>query len=485
MSETLKKIIPLFKGKKILVIGDLMLDEHIWSKVSRISPEAPVPVAEVNSITHVPGGSGNVALNIATLGGIPYLVSTIGQDSTADKLLRVLKAKKISVKFIIKSKERPTILKSRIIAGSQQVIRVDREDKNEISPKLTKNIENIIKKALSQVDGVIISDYGKGLITETISQTIISLAKKRHIPVAVDPKGEEYKKYARSTVITPNLHEAEVAAKIKAKDKTSLSPIAQVILKKINGSSLLITQGKDGMTLFSQKGKPIYIPAIPREVFDITGAGDTVISTLTLALAAKASLSQAAVLANYAASVVVGKIGTSPILADELIDALEGKSHADKKIKSRKELAQIISNLRSEGYKIVFTNGCFDILHLGHIRYLKEAKKLGDILIVGLNSDKSVKELKGSSRPYVAENERAETLAAVECVDYLTIFSEKRPHDLIKLLRPDFHVKGGDYKIKDLPEAPIVQAYGGKIVIIPKVKDRSTTSLIERIKGAF
>jgi D-beta-D-heptose 7-phosphate kinase/D-beta-D-heptose 1-phosphate adenosyltransferase len=461
--DTLKKIIPKLKGKKILVFGDLMLDEHIWSKVGRISPEAPVPIADVSRIDHVPGGCGNVAANVTALGGVPYLVGIIGRDSSGDKLRKALTRGKIPSQHIIIDSARPTILKSRIIAASQHVVRVDREDRTELPPPLLKKVLNHVKKLIPQVDAVIISDYGKGMVIKETAQAIITLAKKKKKFVAVDPKGTDYSKYRGASIITPNLKES-----IEAGNGLNKFP------------TRLITRGKDGMSLFSKK-EETFIPAIPREVFDITGAGDTVITTLSLAIAAGASFKNAAILANAAASVVVGKIGTAPCHREELEEALEGHEPIARKIKLRKEITPIARNLKNQGAKIIFTNGCFDLLHLGHVRYLREAKKLGDILIIGLNSDDSVKKLKGKDRPYVSEMERAEILASLECVDYVTIFSELRPDNLIKMVNPDVHVKGGDYKVRELPERKLVQSIGGKVIVIPPIEGRSTTNLVEKI----
>lgn len=480
--EKLKKYLPGLAGKKILVIGDLMLDEHIWSKVSRISPEAPVPIADVVRITHVPGGCGNVAANISALGGIPYLIGIIGRDSSGEKLLRALEREKISSNYLIVDEHRPTILKSRIIAASQHVVRVDREDRTLISPRLTQQVIKKVKELIPKVDAVIISDYEKGLITPEVCQTIIKLCHKNQKPVAIDPKGLDYTKYRGATVITPNLREAALASRTVIIDEKSLQRAGKIILKFAQSQYLLITRGKDGMTLFDAHTST-YIPAIPREVFDITGAGDTVIATLVLALAAGANMKEAAILSNFAGSVVVGKIGTATCSREELEEAIEGREPITKKIKLRHEIAAIARNLKIQGAKIVFTNGCFDILHLGHVRYLREAKKLGDILIVGLNSDNSVTALKGPGRPYVSELERAEILASLECVDYVTIFDELRPDNLIKAIKPDFHVKGGDYKISELPERKTVEAMGGKVIVIPPIEGRSTTGIVNKILG--
>lgn len=480
--DNLKQIIPKLKGKKVLVFGDLMLDEHIWSKVSRISPEAPVPIADVSHINHVPGGCGNVAANVAALGGIPLLVGVIGKDSSGDKLRKALSRAKISARQVIVDKERPTILKSRIIAGSQHVIRVDREDRTVLSDNLVKIISARLKKLIPKVDAIIISDYGKGMVTQKTTQLVVNLANKKKVPIAVDPKGVDYTKYRGATIITPNLRETAIASRRIIINERSLVRAGKALRKLAGTEYLLVTRGRDGMSLFSEDAVT-YVPAIPREVFDITGAGDTVIATLSLALAAGANPLAASILANHAASVVVGKIGTAPCFREELEEAIEGHEPITKKIKLRDEIKAIAKNLKNEGAKIVFTNGCFDLLHLGHVRYLREAKKLGDILIVGLNSDDSVRKLKGKDRPYISEMERAEILASLECVDLVTIFPEQTPDNLIKIVQPDFHVKGGDYKINQLPEKKLVDDLGGKVIVIPPIKGRSTTNIVERIRA--
>lgn len=482
MMENLKKLIPQLEGKKVLVFGDLMLDEHIWSRISRISPEAPVPIADVTQITHVPGGCGNVAANISALGGNPILVSVIGRDSSGDKLKKALAQSKISARHVIIDPKRPTILKSRIIASSQHVVRVDREDRTLLSPQIGHEILNRLKRLIPKVDAIVISDYGKGCVTLETAQSIITLAKKHQKPVAVDPKGVDYLKYSGATVLTPNLREAAIAARRVVIDERSLIKVGKILLKLARAEYVLITRGRDGMSLFSPR-EIIYLPAIPREVFDITGAGDTVIATLILTLAAKGNIKNAAILSNYAASVVIGKVGTAPCFRDELEEAIEGHEPITKKIKLRKEIASIIQIQKKQGAKIVFTNGCFDLLHLGHVRYLREAKKLGDLLIVGLNSDSSVRALKGRDRPYISEMERAEIIASLGCVDYVIIFPELRPDNLIKIIQPDFHVKGGDYKTNQLPERKLVQSLGGKVIVIPPIKGRSTTSIVDKILG--
>ncbi|MDD4178636.1 MAG: D-glycero-beta-D-manno-heptose-7-phosphate kinase [Candidatus Margulisbacteria bacterium] len=480
--ENTKKYLPAFHGKKILVFGDLMLDEHVWSRVNRISPEAPVPIADVVKITHVPGGCGNVAANIAALGGTPILIGLIGNDSTGEKLLTALEKRNIPINYLIKDPNRPTILKSRIIAASQHLIRVDREDRTVIPTQLGRKILARVKEMINKVDAVIISDYEKGLVAGELCQQIIKLARKYKKPVAVDPKGTDYSKYRGATIITPNLKEAALASRTPITEEKSLEKAGKTLLGSIKPQYVLITRGRDGMTLFDKKGST-HIPAVAREVFDITGAGDAVIATLSLALSAGAKMREAAIVANYAGSIVVGKIGTATCTLEELEVSIEGREPIAKKIKLRNEIAAIARNLKNEGARIVFTNGCFDLLHLGHVRYLREAKKLGDVLIIGLNTDRSVTSLKGPTRPYVSEMERAEILASMECVDYVTLFDELRPDELIKLIRPDVHVKGGDYKVTELPERKLVESLGGKVIVIPPIKGRSTTNIVDKILG--
>jgi len=479
----LKKLIPFFEGRKIMVIGDLMLDEHIWSSVSRISPEAPVVVADVSKITHVPGGCGNVAANIVALSGIPCLIGLIGRDSSGDKLQRALRNYGISTDKIIITGERPTILKSRVIAGSQHVVRVDREERSILPEKLADKVLAAAKKMINKIDAIIISDYGKGIVSHKSCREIIAFARHEGKPVLVDPKGDDYTKYKGATVLTPNLSETELAVGFKIKNEETLIKAAKDIISQTHCDHLIVTRGREGMSVFSKNEKVLHIPAVPREVFDITGAGDTVIATLSLALASKATITEAAMLGNFAASVKVTKIATQPVYREELEEALEEREPSTRKIKSRKDLGFIVNRLKSEHAKIIFTNGCFDILHLGHVRYLKEAKKLGDILIVGVNSDSSVRKLKGNDRPYISELERAEILASLECVDYVSIFPETRPDNLIKIVKPDIHVKGGDYSLAELPERHLVERLGGRVVVIPPIKGRSTTNIIEKILG--
>jgi D-beta-D-heptose 7-phosphate kinase/D-beta-D-heptose 1-phosphate adenosyltransferase len=362
------------------------------------------------------------------------------------------------------------------------MVRVDREDRTLVSPLLAKRVISRLKELVPRADTVIISDYEKGAVTPALCQFLIKLARRYRKPVAIDPKGLDYSKYRGATILTPNQKETALAARQVVSDEPSLVKAGQSLVRSVKSRYLLVTRGKDGMSLFDGR-EVTHVRAIPREVFDVTGAGDSVIATLSLALAAGAPVKQACVIANHAGSIVIGKIGTAPCHFAELEAALEGREPVARKIKLRQEIAAISRNLRAEGDRIVFTNGCFDILHLGHVRYLREAKKLGDVLIIGVNTDASVTALKGPERPYVSEMERAEILASLECVDFVVLFSELRPDNLIKAVRPHVHVKGGDYQAGALPEKKLVESLGGKVVVIPPIKGRSTTNIVAKILG--
>lgn len=487
MSEELLNILPKLANGKILVIGDLILDEYIWGRVTRISPEAPVPIADVVSTMCVPGGAGNVACNIKALGGEVYLVGVIGKDKAGKELLEKLKKMGIGAQGIIVDGNRPTTLKSRIIAHHQHVVRVDRETKAPIDKNLCEKISRLSEKVMDKVDAVLISDYAKGLMIPELTSRIIALAKKYRKIVSVDPKGSNYSKYRKATIITPNRKEAEIATGIPINNEDNLLRAGYKLLQETEARYILITRGEKGMSLFQKDCSPIHIPSVVSEVYDITGAGDTVVAALTLALACGVRIEKAIEIANWAAGVVVRKVGTATVTSEELEEFIRFYRipRTDQKIKSIDQIKKLVNKLRKEGKKIVFTNGCFDLLHVGHIKYLQQAKSLGDTLIVGVNKDNSVKKIKGSKRPLIPEKERAQLVAAIEGVDYVVLFSEATPEKIISIIKPDIHVKGGDYKTKNLPEKKIVESYGGKVIVVNKIKEKSTTSLINLILKRF
>lgn len=480
-------ILKQLEGRSVLVVGDVMLDEHVWSKVSRISPEAPIPVAEVVSSTYVPGGAANAASNIKSMGGEPYLVGIIGKDSSGKTLVNELMARGINVEGLIPDRSRPTTLKTRIIAHDQQLVRVDREIRKPIEGKTLEKVMQAMQEGLKETKVAVISDYAKGVITPELCRELISTARDTGKIVIVDPKGTDYSKYKGATIISPNQSEAELATRLKITNEQSLLEAGKRLLEDVSTGWVIITRGRGGMSLFGKDGEVTHIPALETEVYDIAGAGDTAVGTLALALAAGVEVKKAAMLANWAAGLVVKKVGIATVTREELEQALNdsGNNDAKRKIKSLDELKRIREQLKEKGMKVVSTNGCFDILHLGHVRYLEEAKHFGDVLIVMINSDESMKRIKGDKRPLVPQEERAEIVAALECVDYVTIFSESTPEVAIKILKPDVHVKGGDYQPEDLPETKVAKSYGGKVVVVDEVKGKSTTNIIDLILGRF
>lgn len=487
MNEELIKALPRLVDRDVLVVGDLMLDEYIWSTVSHISPEAPVPVAEVTSTAYVPGGAGNVARNIKALGGKVHLIGVVGKDSSGERLLRELKQLQIGTEGILIDKSRPTTLKSRIIAHHQHVLRVDRETKKAVDRSICGKILELSKRAMDKVGAVLISDYNKGLMTVELTNKIVALAREYGKIVSVDPKGNDYLKYKGATIIVPNRKEAELSTGIVIDNKNSLLKAGYKLLQETEADYILITRGDEGMSLFKKNHLPIHIPSVVSEVYDITGAGDTVIATLTLALAGGVSSEKAIKIASWAAGVVVKKVGTAIVTIEELEEFIRfyGTGDAKRKIRSVEELEKLVKRSKKESKKIIFTNGCFDLLHLGHVKYLQEAKNLGDVLIVGVNTDSSAKKIKGDKRPLVSEEERIQLVAAMESVDYVVLFSETTPERIISLIRPDIHVKGGDYKVEGLPERKIVEKYGGKTVVVNKIEGKSTSSLINLILRRF
>ncbi len=484
-SPSLSLWLSQLRGKKVLVIGDVMLDEYIWTKVERISPEAPVPVAKVEKTTYFPGGAANVAANISALGGIPFLVGIIGADQKGKKLVSLLRQMKIDSRYITIDGNRITTQKTRIIAHNQQVVRIDNEDIKLVTGKVLAECVRSLKILINNVNSIVISDYKKGLINNELCSILFSLSHKLKIPVIVDPKGTDYTIYRNPYIITPNLLEAEKATGIKIDDYETLKKSADKIRNITNADWVIITMGKEGMAIIDKNGRMVHLPSVASEVCDITGAGDTVAASLALAIASGIDCLNAGQIATWAAGVVVRKIGTAVATLQEIEFAIKHHTgyRVSRKIKSREQIVAIVDYLKKDGKKIIFTNGVFDILHVGHITYLQEAKQLGDVLIVGINSDRSVKLIKGEDRPIIPADERAQILASLEFVDYVVIFDEPTPVEIIKLIKPHIHVKGGDYQGRVLPEAKIIRSYGGRVVIATRISNASTTAIINKIKG--
>lgn len=462
------------KIPNILVVGDFMIDHYLWGSCSRISPEAPVQVVDIKNESSKLGGAGNVVLNLLSLNAKVDISTVLGFDKNSEIIVKMLEDLNIDTSLIEYEKERVASKKTRILASHQQIIRFDKETKDYISKKTEDKLEKKISKKMKKYDAVLLSDYAKGVLTPSFTQSIIKEANKNSVPVLVDPKGDDYSKYFGATLLTPNKKEAMSATNINIKDEESLLKAVKKLKNDVNLKYSLITLSEDGMAIYDKK--LIKIPTIAREVYDVTGAGDTVLAALGVGLSIGFDIQKAANFATSAAAVVVAKLGSATANFEEIIN-YEKKIKQDKfeeKILTCKELKNILSQTDK---KIVFTNGCFDILHVGHVKYLQKAKELGDILIVGLNSDSSVKKLKGKNRPINNEDDRATLLSALFFVDFVVIFNEETPYKLIKELKPNILVKGADYKNKDVVGSDLVD----EVILIDFVKGKSTTGVIEMI----
>lgn len=475
-----------FENIRILVVGDVMLDRYIWGDVKRISPEAPVPIFHIKRESEVPGGAGNVVYNLIGLGCLVSIIGVYGDDESGKRLNRLLHHSSIK-NLILKDSKRPTGTKTRIISNGQHLLRIDEEEIFPLNTNMQKNFLTSINNELSNCNAVIFSDYGKGVFqTPELAQSIINLAQLHNIPVMVDPKGKDWQRYREATCVTPNTRELEIVYGDSITGEKKLIEAMRAILRAYNLSWLLVTRGPLGMCLMSKDEEPIFIPALAKEVYDVSGAGDTVIATLSLGVSSGLNFLDAAQLANFAAGVVVGKLGTQPInlLELEASIAINNARFSGKyinKITLLSAAAIQIKAWKANSEKIVFTNGCFDLLHPGHIHFLNQAKDLGNRLIVGLNSDTSVRRLKGQNRPILSEHDRASILSALDCVDLVLVFEEDTPIDLIKVLSPDILVKGTDYSLDEVVGREIVESYGGQVRLITLLKGYSTTEITKRV----
>ncbi|MBD9359548.1 bifunctional D-glycero-beta-D-manno-heptose-7-phosphate kinase/D-glycero-beta-D-manno-heptose 1-phosphate adenylyltransferase HldE [Methylomonas fluvii] len=469
--------LPNYSTARVLVVGDLMLDRYWHGATSRISPEAPVPVVHVKQDEQRAGGAGNVALNIAALGAKVSLLGFTGEDEAAAALKTLLQQAKVLCLFQAVPGY-PTITKLRVMSRHQQLIRLDFEDgfNNVDSDALL----HLYHAEMMQSQVIVLSDYGKGTLSQV--QQFIKLAKQLNKPVLVDPKGSDFSIYRQATLITPNLSEFEAVVG-RCADQAQIVERGMNLLSDLELQALLVTRGENGMTLLSKNEEPLHLPTHAREVFDVTGAGDTVISVLAASLAAKKTLAEATQLANIGAGIVVGKMGTATVNTDELANALQGPRAHHKGVCSLPDLLAERAAAKQNGEKIVATNGCFDILHPGHVRYLQQAKTLGDRLVVLVNSDASVQRLKGPERPVNKLDHRMEMLAALECVDWVVEFEQDTPKEVIDQLLPDILVKGGDYTdITSIAGHESVLANGGEVKILSFIEGHSTTSIIQTIR---
>lgn len=485
MSKKLLNTVKVFGSKELhaLVIGDVMLDRYLIGNVGRISPEAPVPVVLLNEKGERAGGAANVAANLALLGIKTHVIGCVGNDTEGDSLKKLIAAIGVDASEIINTKHRPTIAKTRILGGHQQMLRLDQESSATFNDEETKQVLASITAGLALKPSIVIlSDYAKGLLSDTICQHIISACQTQNIPVLVDPKGKDYTKYKGATALTPNKKETVEACEMQL-DDTDLISKAIALKESLSLDFLAVTRGEKGITLIDDTTHQI--DATAQKVFDVSGAGDTVIATLAAGLVYALSPLESLQLANLAAGVVVGKVGTSPISREELIETLSRLQNSTQAHKVC-DLAQLIDKVASwkeTHQKIVFTNGCFDLLHAGHVTYLEAAKKRGDKLILGLNTDRSVSAIKGPARPVVNESDRARVLAALESVDAVILFDEDTPIKLIHVIKPNVIAKGSDYTADEVVGGKEVKSWGGEIALINLVEGRSTSNIIQKLNG--
>lgn len=468
---------------KVLVFGDYMVDRYINGNVSRISPEAPVPVVEVTSQAEKLGGAGNVINNIIALGGQVKVLGCIGNDKAGDFIIKQFTNKNIDTSYFKQFSKVDTIVKTRIVSKNQQFLRIDEEKKEPLPNDYFEIVKNNIEQILSDIDVVVISDYAKGSVTKEISQLLISNAKKKSIPVIVDPKGNDYSKYKGATLCTPNVKELSDVVNQKIDTEDKITKYGSQLCQDINLDYLVLTRSEKGISVVLKNREKLDFPAIAKEVIDVSGAGDTVVATISLLLGLNFPIDDICKIANSAASVVVSKFGTSTVSFNELICSLSNTGEF--KLITKEVASYIVKDLKEKNKKVVFTNGCFDLLHSGHLSSFKKAKEFGDVLIVAVNSDSSVKENKGDLRPIINQEDRIEMICELECVDYVILMEDKDPSELIKLIKPDISIKGKDWENKYVPEKEIIESYGGEMKFIELEKGKSTTNIINKILKVY
>ena len=473
-----------FSKLNVLVVGDFILDEYIGGDVERISPEAPVPVLKMTWNNDRLGGAGNVVNNLRSLGANARILTCIGSGRTGTKLFKLLEDSGADTSFVKRDPTASTIKKIRIVAKNQQVIRVDDEDINSIPESFSSYIMENSDRIFDGIDAVILSDYGKGVLNDDTTRFIIKTARSKNIPAMIDPKGSKWEKYTDAVTCTPNLNELSqvYGNKINANDEDTIRKVGKSICEKYALDFLIVTRSENGMSVIDGKGKKQDFPVVKKEVIDVSGAGDTVITTFTLCYVLGLSLEKCCKIANIAASIVVSKFGTATLTIHELNSSL---IYSTKKIVSGDDIEIIAKKLHNENKKIVFTNGCFDLMHSGHIASFEQARSFGDVLVVGVNSDESVRRLKGPNRPIIDEKNRMEVIRSLSIVDYVVLFGEDTPLELIKRIIPDILVKGKDYADKEVVGRDVVESHGGRVELIDLVEGMSTTKIIEKILSVY
>jgi len=480
----MRQILERFARCHALVVGDLMIDEYLWGEVDRISPEAPVPIVSVQREDLTLGGAGNVVNNLAALGARVSVAGVVGTGADGRRMLELFAALGADTRGVVQEEERPTTRKTRVIASHQHVLRIDRETRRAIAAASFERLAAYLETAVPEADVVLLSDYDKGLVTPALVQRLAEVARRHGRPVIVDPKGLDFTKYRGVTLITPNRKEASLASGLEIVDAATLEAAAARLMDLVRLEKLLITRGKDGMVLFDRQHPPYVIPTVARQVFDVSGAGDTVLAVLGLGLAAGESYAAAVTLANTAAGIVVGKVGTAPITLPELEQAAQPEaSGPTSKQRGVAELAGYVHGLRRRGGRIVLTNGCFDLLHVGHVKLFEAAKQLGDTLIVAIDDDAAVRRLKGAGRPVIGAEERVRILSALNSVDAVVVFAEGELEKLIDVIRPDVLAKGSNYAPEEVRGHELVEAQGGRVALIPVEETLSSSRIIDSIRS--
>jgi D-beta-D-heptose 7-phosphate kinase / D-beta-D-heptose 1-phosphate adenosyltransferase len=484
--KVLLDLLRTFHSARVLVFGDVMLDRFVYGSVERISPEAPIPVMNVERTVDMLGGAANVARNVATLGGTALLIGVVGQDSTAQAMRAQLSMIPTIQARLVTDESRPTTAKTRHVADRQQILRSDVESKAPLNEATAAEVLTQFRTLLPSADAVIISDYAKGVLTDAVTAAAIAASRDAGKAVLVDPKSRNFSKYRGASVLTPNKHELELACGHECSSDEQVVSGARALLASAQCDAMVVTRGKSGMSIVRSDGTAEHIRTVAKEVYDVSGAGDTAVATMGLSLAHGAQIVHAAQLANAAAGVVVGKYGTASVTAGEVIArlGLAEEGQLTSKHFSLDSVQQQVTRWREMGLKIAFTNGCFDLLHPGHLSLLNQAKKSADRLVIGLNSDLSVRRLKGPERPVQGEVARATVLASLKAVDAVVIFAEDTPLELIDALAPDVLVKGSDYTVDKVVGAELVQQRGGKVLLAELVPAQSTTSTIARMSAA-
>lgn len=469
---------------RVLCLGDVMLDRFVQGTVERISPEAPIPVLRVAHETTMPGGVGNVARNVRALGAQVRCIGAAGKDSAADMLEAAFAADGADL-TLIRLADRPTTVKTRFVAGSQHLLRADQERAAPLDAAGEDQVLAAFRIALASADVALLSDYAKGVLTDRVVREAIAAAHAAGVPVLVDPKSRDFARYAGATLLTPNLKELRQATDLPCRGDDDTAAAARLARDRAGVSALLVTRSEKGMTLLDGEDRPHHLPAEAREVFDVSGAGDTVLATLAVMLAAGATLTEAAGIANAAAGLVVGKVGTAVVHPQDLLAVVQahGEVRAGTKVLLAAQAEERARQWRARGLTVGFTNGCFDLLHPGHISLLRQARAACDRLVVGLNTDASVQRLKGPARPVQAEQARSIVLASLESVDAVVLFDEDTPLRLIEALRPDVLVKGADYTVETVVGSAVVQSYGGRVLLARLEDGFSTTRTISRLTG--